>query len=85
MQIVTDNQTNRCTWGEMSLCRMGDLTRHGNLNIAGRKSSSASWTRTLFTDPFLPLSGPDSILSKSLVIYDDHGPIARGERLACAT
>lgn len=32
----------------------------------------------------LALSGPNNILGKSLVIYDDNGPRARGERLACS-
>ncbi|XP_034936914.1 uncharacterized protein Rsod [Chelonus insularis] len=72
-----------CSSNEISLCRLGDLMRHGTLNIAGQKLNGSRLTRKLFTDPFLPLSGPFSILGKSLVIYDDHGPVARGERLAC--
>ncbi|XP_011706613.1 PREDICTED: uncharacterized protein LOC105461808 [Wasmannia auropunctata] len=32
----------------------------------------------------LSLSGPHSLFGKSLVIYDDHGPVARGDRLACS-
>ncbi|EGI59507.1 hypothetical protein G5I_12336 [Acromyrmex echinatior] len=31
----------------------------------------------------LSLSGSHSLFGKSLVIYDDHGPVARGNRLAC--
>lgn len=63
---------------------MGDLTRHGTLNIAGRKIDGLKLTRKLFTDPLVTLTGPASIIGKSLVIYDDHGPKARGERLACS-
>lgn len=73
----------RCGINEISLCRLGDLGRHGMLAIAGRKRDGPQISRKLFTDELLPLSGPHSILGKSLVIYDDHGPVARGERLAC--
>ncbi|XP_044594717.1 uncharacterized protein LOC123272119 isoform X2 [Cotesia glomerata] len=73
----------RCSMNEITLCRLGDLTRHGMLNIAGRKLDGPRITRKLFTDSSLPLSGSHSILGKSLVIYDDHGPVARGERFAC--
>ncbi|XP_015118809.1 uncharacterized protein LOC107042324 [Diachasma alloeum] len=73
----------RCSQEEVNLCRLGDLSRHGTLDIAGRKAEGPRISRKLFTDSSLPLSGPNSILGKSLVIYDDHGPVARGERLAC--
>ncbi|XP_047350470.1 uncharacterized protein LOC124949465 isoform X2 [Vespa velutina] len=79
------NHTKYCSTVEVSLCRLGDLTRHGKLEIAGKKVYGPLLTRKLFTDTMLPLSGRNSILGKSLVIYDDHGPIARGERLACST
>lgn len=69
---------------EMALCRVGDLTRHGAIDIAGKKLYAALITRKLFTDRMLSLSGPNSVVGKSLVIYDDHGPRARGERLACS-
>lgn len=72
-----------CSINKIDLCRLGDLTRHGNLKIAGQKLYAMNLTKTLFTDSLLALSGPHSILGKSLVIYDDHGPVARGERLAC--
>lgn len=77
------NHPERCSTNEITLCRLGDLTRHGMLNIAGRKRDGPHLTRKLLTDMSLPLSGPNSILGKSLVIYDDHGPVARGERLGC--
>lgn len=38
----------------------------------------------LYTDQLSPLTGHNSIFGKSLVIYDDFGPKARGERLACS-
>ncbi|XP_039303730.1 uncharacterized protein LOC105197011 isoform X2 [Solenopsis invicta] len=73
-----------CFAAEASLCRLGDLTRHGTLEIAGRKVNASAYTRKLFTDSMLSLSGPHALFGKSLVIYDDHGPIARGDRLACS-
>ncbi|KPJ12105.1 hypothetical protein RR48_02994 [Papilio machaon] len=69
----------------LALCRIGDLTtRHGTLAVAGKKRDSAQLTRKLFTDTSLPLTGRNSVLRRSLVIYDDHGPVARGERMACS-
>ncbi|KAL6264113.1 hypothetical protein P5V15_004191 [Pogonomyrmex californicus] len=73
-----------CFIAEPSLCRLGDLTRHGMLEIAGRKVNASELTRKLFTDTILSLSGPYALFGKSLVIYDDHGPVARGDRLACS-
>lgn len=63
---------------------MGSLgNRFTTISIAGSKRFR-SISRTLFTDQFLSLSGHNSILGKSLVIYDDFGPTARGERLGCS-
>jgi len=78
-----DWKPNLCFIAEVSLCRLGDLTRHGTLEIAGRKANASKLTRRLFTDTMLSLSGSHSLFGKSLVIYDDHGPVARGDRLAC--
>lgn len=60
------------------------MFRHGTLGVAGQKSNSAKVSRRLFTDTNVPLSGPKSVVGKSLVIYDDRGPVARGERMACS-
>ncbi|XP_024941705.1 uncharacterized protein LOC107268693 isoform X2 [Cephus cinctus] len=73
-----------CSSNEITVCRLGDLSRHGTLEIAGRKLFGPQITRKLFTDSLLPLVGSINILGKSLVLYDDHGPVARGERLACS-
>ncbi|XP_076244983.1 uncharacterized protein Rsod [Calliopsis andreniformis] len=78
------NYSKYCSTTEITLCRIGDLARHGTIDIAGRKLYGFSLTRKLFTDTLLSLSGPNNILGKSLVIYDDNGPRARGERLACS-
>lgn len=73
-----------CALENSELCRLGDLSRHETLAIAGRKANALSYSRKIFTDLNLPLSGFSSIMGKSIVIFDDHGPVARGERLACA-
>ncbi|BES96735.1 Copper/zinc superoxide dismutase (SODC) [Nesidiocoris tenuis] len=63
---------------------VGDLTaRLGMLQISGGKKLLRE-SRVLFTDDNIPLAGHNSIYEKSLVIYDDNGPQARGDRLACS-
>lgn len=65
-------------------CRLGDLTnRIGTISIAGSKKFR-SISRAVYTDSYLPLSGHNNIFGKALVIYDDFGPKARGDRLACS-
>lgn len=73
-----------CTPENSELCRLGDLSRHGTLSIAGRKAEATTFSRKIFTDVNLPLSGFSSIMGKSIVLFDDHGPVARGERLGCS-
>jgi Copper/zinc superoxide dismutase (SODC) len=73
-----------CSSSSSKLCRLGDLSRFGTISIAGRKADSRI-SRKIFTDSNLPLSGFSSILGKSIVIFDEHGPEARGERLACSS
>lgn len=65
-------------------CRTGDLYNNvGMLTISGsRKVNFLS--RKLFTMSSLPLSGKNKILGRSVVVYDDFGPKARGDRLACS-
>ncbi|XP_046993173.1 uncharacterized protein LOC124605492 isoform X1 [Schistocerca americana] len=85
VNLQSKNSESPCTLEKSGYCRVGELSiRHGTLSIAGRKSESNKLTCRLYTDTHLPLSGPGSILGRSLVIYDDHGPKARGERLACS-
>ncbi|XP_026682186.1 uncharacterized protein LOC103513087, partial [Diaphorina citri] len=60
-------------------CQSGDIsTRLGRLINIGCK------TRQVFYDRFIPLSGAGAVLGKSFVLYDDYGPKARGDRLACS-
>jgi hypothetical protein len=74
-----------CSLEKSELCRLGDLgSRTGTLSIAGRKADALSYSRKIFTDTNLPLSGFSSIIGKSIVIFDDFGPVARGERLGCS-
>lgn len=79
-----DNPFHTCARDYGLSCRLGDLSnRIATITIAGsRKQRSVS--RQIFTDGSIPLRGYNSIIGKSLVIYDDFGPKARGERLACA-
>ncbi|PZC73227.1 hypothetical protein B5X24_HaOG209907 [Helicoverpa armigera] len=85
LDIDTRHPESYCRPGLEGLCRLGDFTtRHGTLAVAGRKRDSARLTRRLFTDGAVALAGKFSIMRKSLVIYDDHGPVARGERMACS-
>lgn len=80
-----DNPSLTCTKEHGASCRLGDLSnRIETITIAGSKKER-SLTRHVFTDAYLPLGGYNSIFGKSLVIYDDFGPKARGERLACST
>jgi len=68
-----------------SMCRVGAMdARSGTLTIAGGRRVAQKISRKMFVDGNLPLSGRHSILGKSLVIYEDSGPKARGERLACS-
>lgn len=79
-----ENPSRTCLKEHASSCRLGDLNnRIGSLTIAGSRKDRIL-SRSIFTDTALPLSGYYSIFGKSLVIYDDFGPKARGERLACS-
>lgn len=85
LQVNFENELpTQCSHLEVGMCRVGDLfNRLELLSIAGRKAER-DVSRKMFTDVHLPLSGHNNILGKSLVVYDDFGPVARGERLACS-
>ncbi|XP_071440833.1 uncharacterized protein Rsod [Hetaerina americana] len=71
--------------GSALTCAQGDLGgRHGTLKVAGGKASFAS-TKKFFTDSHLSLIGKHGVVGHSVVLYDDFGPKARGERLGCST
>ncbi|XP_075237952.1 superoxide dismutase family protein Rsod [Lycorma delicatula] len=84
--IVNKTSDSQCGEGvRVGYCRVGALSeRLGKLSIAGRKSHNLVITRKLFNDPHTPLSGPNSVIGRSFVIYADNGPKARGDRLACS-
>ena len=64
-------------------CEVGDLTNKlGLINVAGRKRDLKD-TVKFFTDSNLPLSGPHSIVGRSVLIHDDQAPEHRGDRMAC--
>nr|CAI5853950.1 unnamed protein product [Callosobruchus analis] len=86
-KVDFDNKTtpSLCNMDAIGHCRLGDLsTRQGMIDIAGKIADSDKISRKMWTDTLLPLTGHHSILGKSLVLYDDFGPKARGERLACS-
>lgn len=66
-------------------CAAGDLTGKGTrVNVAAKKDNSRGIRNKIFyTDVQLPLSGPDKILGKALVIHDDSAPPHRGDRMGC--
>ncbi|XP_054706737.1 uncharacterized protein LOC129216544 [Uloborus diversus] len=66
-------------------CAAGDLTGKGQrIHVAATKMNPRAIKNKIFyTDVQLPLSGPDKIPGKGLVIHDDHAPPHRGDRLAC--
>jgi Cu/Zn superoxide dismutase len=56
-------------------CEVGDLVHKlGLLRVSGRKRDSKDSVR-FFTDSNLPLSGPHSIVGRSVLIHDDQVPI----------
>ena len=64
-------------------CEVGDLVnKHEALRVSGRKRDLRG-TVKFFTDSNLPLSGPHSIIGKSITIHDDFAPKHRGNRMAC--
>lgn len=73
-----------CPFDISAACMVGDLhNKIGTIDIAGSKNTKMI-SRKLFTISDIPLSGNQKVLEKSVVIYDDYGPKARGNRLACS-
>lgn len=72
-----------CETSELSNCLLGSLSfRQGTLTISGT-TVNGTVSRKLFVDSKLSMSGQNSIIGKSLVIYDDVDTRNRGDRLAC--
>lgn len=82
-----DSYSRQCMTGllnEPLRCRLGDTSLKSNIKLSLPVSPN-NRERYFYTDPYLPLSGPHSILGRSLVIYDEFAPTQRGNRLACST
>lgn len=80
-----DTKPTDCKDSQSEMCRLGDLgSRLGLLTVAGSKFNASRLSRKMFIDGNVPLMGRGSVIGKSLVIFHDHGPEARGERLACS-
>lgn len=75
---------NSITGGETMRCRLGDASLKSGAKIS-LPTSAANKTRLYYTDTFLPLRNQHSIISRSVVIYDESSPKQRGNRLACST
>uniref|UniRef100_T1J9S4 Uncharacterized protein n=1 Tax=Strigamia maritima TaxID=126957 RepID=T1J9S4_STRMM len=82
VNLVSKSQTN--CGGNTFRCALGDLSRKaGRLKIGARRSS-LPLTRLFHVDVHLPLSGPNSIIGRTLAILDDFAPAFRGNRMSCA-
>ncbi|XP_062566582.1 uncharacterized protein LOC134228900 isoform X1 [Saccostrea cucullata] len=72
------NYASQCSSSNPLRCEVGDVAnKHGNIDIG---TSAEGKQRYFFTDVDLPLSGPLSIIGKSVVI---HGANKGGERMSC--
>lgn len=65
-------------------CKVGDTATKSSIKIS-LPIDYQDRIRLFYSDMFLPLSGPHSIVGKSMVIYDESSPVQRGNRLACST
>ena len=77
--FLNGDYSTACNPSNQFRCELGDLVgKHGQLNIRTVTSGSQKY---FFTDMQLPLSGPQSVIGKSVVIHDAN---SGGGRLACA-
>lgn len=80
---VETSKSSKCSADNPLRCAVGDLTsKSKRINISAYTGSSAN--KLFYRDLLLPLSGSQSIVGRSLVIHDETGPLARGDRMACA-
>jgi Cu/Zn superoxide dismutase len=74
----------QCKPSSPEFCELGDLaTRLGKLKIVANKKYRTT-TRVFFTDTFLPMSGRNSIIGKSITVHSEDKNENRGNRLGCA-
>lgn len=63
-----------CSQMEQGNCQIGDLTsKHGNVTVS-MATKGQSKTRKAFTDTNLPLSGVDSVIGKTIVLFSIDDP-----------
>lgn len=81
---VYSRQCQNSMLNEPLRCRSGDTSLKSGFKLT-LPISHLERERHFYTDLFLPLAGPNSILGRSVVIYDEQAPTQRGNRLACST
>ncbi|XP_078358914.1 uncharacterized protein LOC144643511 isoform X1 [Oculina patagonica] len=63
-----------CSQKRQDNCSIGDLTsKHGNITVS-MATMSQSKTKAAFTDTNLPLSGANSVIGKSIVLFSSSDP-----------
>lgn len=85
--ISSDLYNRQCQLSKLSepmRCRSGDTSLKSGFKLS-LPVSHINRSRYYYTDLFLPITGPNSIVGKSVVIYDEASPVQRGNRLACST
>lgn len=76
---LSGSYTSMCSAENQFRCELGDLSgKHGKLTIRANDGRSVKY---FFSDMQLPLSGPQSIVGKSIVIHEAN---SGGARLSCA-
>ncbi|KAL4232370.1 hypothetical protein ACF0H5_009938 [Mactra antiquata] len=77
--LLQGDYSTMCNSKNMFRCEVGDLSgKHGKINI---RTSNNGKQKYFFTDVQLPLSGPQSIVGRSVTIHDAN---SGGGRLSCA-
>lgn len=76
-------KTAKCSIDNPLRCPIGDLTSKSGKMLSISSYRGSRNVKLFYTDTILPLSGPASIIGRSLVIHDDNAPMIRGRRMAC--
>lgn len=78
------NKNPKCSPDNAVRCAVGDLTsKSRRISISAFRGSRP--VKLFYQDLLLPLSGPHSVIGRSIVVHDEKGPSVRGNRLACAS
>lgn len=84
--LNNDVYTRQCQASMLSeplRCRAGDTSLKSGFKLS-LPVTYLNRSRYYYTDLFLPLTGANSIIGKSVVLYDENAPTQRGNRLACS-